>query len=106
VVAALQADAEHFTWVLATVGANNAAGFQLATDRPVMAIGGFNGTDPSPSLAEFQALVEQGAVHYFTAGRGVGGSSASSSITAWVTANFTAVDIGGATFYDLTAPRA
>ena len=104
--AALAADANSYTWVLATVGANNASGYQLATDLPVMAIGGFNGTDPSPTLGEFQALVEQGAIHYFTGGRGVGGSSASSSITSWVTTNFTPVEIGGTTFYDLTAPIA
>ena len=29
---------------------------QLATGEPVMAIGGFNGTDPSPTLAQFQQL--------------------------------------------------
>ena len=53
---ALLADADEFTWVAAAVGANSAAGYQLATERPVMAIGGFNGSDPAPTLAEFQAL--------------------------------------------------
>ena len=55
VVAALEENADQYTWVAATIGANEAAGYQLATDDPVMAIGGFNGTDPSPTLAEFQA---------------------------------------------------
>ena len=45
-VTALQTDAGSYTWVLATVGANNAAGYQLATGDAVMAIGGFNGSDP------------------------------------------------------------
>ena len=47
-----------YTWVAATVGSNNASGYQLATGDPVMAIGGFNGSDPSPTLAQFQQLVE------------------------------------------------
>ena len=49
---ALLADADQFTWVAAAVGANSAAGYQLATERPVMAIGGFNEVirlRPSPS---------------------------------------------------------
>ncbi len=45
-VALLQADASSYRWVAATVGANNAAGYQLASEHPVMPIGGFNGSDP------------------------------------------------------------
>ncbi|MGZ6793483.1 MAG: ArnT family glycosyltransferase, partial [Mycobacteriales bacterium] len=44
-VAALRAGASSYTWVAAAVGSNAAAGPQLATGLPVMAIGGFNGTD-------------------------------------------------------------
>ncbi|MEU5868688.1 hypothetical protein ABZ815_46490 [Nonomuraea sp. NPDC047529] len=36
------------TWTAATVGSNNAAAYQLATGLPVMAVGGFNDTDPAP----------------------------------------------------------
>ena len=67
-VALLQADGSSYTWVAATVGSQNAASYQLATGLPVMAIGGFNGSDPSPTLAQFQADVAQGRVHYFIAG--------------------------------------
>ncbi|HKU03612.1 MAG TPA: glycosyltransferase family 39 protein, partial [Arthrobacter sp.] len=56
-VTALQAGASDYTWAAAVVGSNNAAGYQLATELPVMAVGGFNGTDPSPTLAQFQELV-------------------------------------------------
>ena len=59
-VALLEAGASGYTWVAATTGANSAAGYQLATDEPVMAIGGFNGTDPSPTLAQFQTYVAEG----------------------------------------------
>jgi hypothetical protein len=56
--------------VASTVGANSASGYQLASGQPVMAIGGFNGTDPYPTLAQFEALVAKGEVHYFIPGGG------------------------------------
>ena len=56
-VAALTADADQFTWTAATVGSSNAAGYQLAIGEPVMAVGGFNGTDPAPTLDQFRMLV-------------------------------------------------
>jgi 4-amino-4-deoxy-L-arabinose transferase-like glycosyltransferase len=93
--------------VAATVDANNAAGYQLATGDPVMAIGGFNGTDPAPSLAQFQAYVQQGKIHYFIASGGRGGPASSSSateITSWVEAHFSAQTVGGVAIYDLSRP--
>jgi hypothetical protein len=101
-----------YTWVAATIGANNAAGYQLATGEPVMAIGGFNGTDPSPTLAQFQEYAAQGKVHYFIAGGGgVGGrgmrggaqdASTSDAISQWVASNFASQTVDGVTLYDLT----
>lgn len=109
VVAALSASADTYTWVAAAIGSQTAAGLQLGTQLPVMAIGGFNGSDPAPTLAQFQQYVANGQIHYFTSGgRGFGnqngGSSASSEISSWVQANFTSVEIDGSTFYDLTQP--
>ncbi len=81
-----------------------------------MPIGGFNGSDPSPTLAKFQEYVRTGKVHYFigdndSAGsegqgmRGGGpGGGTSSAISSWIKANFRSTTVGGATFYDLTAP--
>jgi hypothetical protein len=107
--AALTANADKYTWVLATVGANNAAGYQLAVQKPVMAIGGFNGSDDAPSLEQFQQWVKQGRVHYFLGGGGfggqAGGSRVASAIASWVSANFTAKTVGGVTLYDLTAAK-
>ena len=100
--AALQDDAGQYTWVAATIGANQAAGYQLASEEPVMAIGGFNGTDPWPTLAVFQQYVADGRIHYFIGGRSGGGTSDSSAITQWVESNFTATTVGGTTVYDLT----
>ncbi|MFZ3595821.1 ArnT family glycosyltransferase [Streptomyces sp. BH104] len=94
----LQQDAGDYTWVAATVGSQNQASYQLATGEPVMAIGGFNGTDPSPTLAQFKQYVEDGKIHYFI-------GSGSSKIAKWVAANFTKVTVGSSTFYDLTQPK-
>ena len=114
---ALQADASHYTWVAATVNSNNAAGYQLASDDPVMAIGGFNGTDPAPTLAQFEQYVSEGKIHYFIAsgggfggggfgGGGFGGGGTAddaSQITSWVESHFTAETVGGVTVYNLTS---
>jgi 4-amino-4-deoxy-L-arabinose transferase-like glycosyltransferase len=103
------------TWAAAAIGSNSAAGVQLASGRPVMAIGGFNGSDPSPTLAEFQADVAAGKIHYFLASGGGGfgggfgggpggGSGTASQITSWVENTFTSTTVGGVTVYDLTQP--
>jgi hypothetical protein len=104
-IAALRADASRYTWAAATVGANNAAGYQLASGQAVMPIGGFNGSDPSPTLEQFQQYVAEGRIHYFIGGGGFnanGGGRSGQQIAAWVAENFTATTIDGATFYDLT----
>jgi len=115
VTALLQADASHYKWVAATVNSNNAAGYQLASDDPVMAIGGFNGTDPAPTLAQFKADVGAGEIHYYIASGGVGGfggggfggggsTSISAQISSWVESHFSSKTVDGVTLYDLTAP--
>ena len=105
--ALLLRDAGSYTWVAAAVGSNAAAGYQLATEQPVMAIGGFNGSDPSPTLVEFQELVADGEVHWFVGGGGfgpsMGGSGAGSEIASWVAQSFEAQTVDGVTLYDLSA---
>ncbi|WP_055566612.1 glycosyltransferase family 39 protein [Streptomyces atriruber] len=109
----LEADAGDYTWAAAAIGSQNAASYQLATGEPVMAIGGFNGSDPSPTLAQFKKYVADGDIHYFIAsgaggaggGGGMGGDGTSSAITSWVESTYKKVTVGSATFYDLTQPR-
>lgn len=88
-----------------------------------MAIGGFNGSDPSPTLEKFRAYVKAGKIHWFIAqggsatgaetgagagaaagGRGGPSGATGTAIATWVEATFKATTVGGATFYDLTAP--
>lgn len=103
----LTADASTYTWAAATIGSQTAAGYQLGTGAAVMPIGGFNGSDPSPTLAQFQAYVTAGRIHYFIAGGRMGGSNGGSDVSSriqqWVEANFTAKTVDGVTVYDLTA---
>jgi len=105
-VKALEADAGAYTWVAATVNSNSAAGYQLATEDPVMAIGGFNGTDPAPTLAQFERDVAEKKVHYFISGGGGPGSGGTGTtaqqITQWVESHFSARALDGVTVYDLT----
>jgi 4-amino-4-deoxy-L-arabinose transferase-like glycosyltransferase len=108
----LESGASGYRWAAATVSSTTAASLELGSDGvPVMAIGGFTGTDPAPTLAEFEALVSAHEIHYFVAsGSGVGaggpggGSGSAARITAWVKAHFTAKTVGGMTVYDLAQP--
>jgi hypothetical protein len=77
-------------------------------------VGGFNGTDPSPTLEQFQRYVADGQVHYFLdahndlarmRGRAASGSQEASTITTWVHDHFTPLRIEGAVLYDLTQAR-
>ncbi len=113
----LRAEADRYTWVAAVTGANSAAGFQLATGAPVMPIGGFNGTDPSPDVRTFRRLVHEERIHYYLAGGGrlVGdetadgdpvdvsrtGSDQAVLIARWVARRFERTVVDGVTLYDL-----
>ena len=106
----LTQNASGYRWAAATTGSQNAASYQLASELPVMTIGGFNGSDPAPTLDEFKAYVAQGLIRYYIASGGLGGgmggtqlgsSSAASEIAEWVAQNYTAQTIGNTTIYDL-----
>ncbi|ATY13688.1 glycosyl transferase [Amycolatopsis sp. AA4] len=95
-------------WAAATVGSNNAAGYQLGSGEPVLAVGGFNGTDPYPTLAQFEQYVRQGQVRYFLGDgmtmRGASsGSDAAARIVQWVAENYQMTTVDGVSVYDLTA---
>jgi hypothetical protein len=117
-VTRLQAGAAGYRWVAATTSAPQAAPYELATGKPVMAIGGFMGSDNAISLPAFQQLVRDGKVHYFiegfspdggpVAGRGGGGFRGGSTtdagqIASWVVAHYPPETVGGTTLYDLSA---
>jgi hypothetical protein len=98
-------------WSAAVSGATSAADLELASGSAVIALGGWNGSDPAPTLAEFQAYVATGQIHYYIAGGGMGGgglggtngtATDSTQIATWVAAHYTASTVGSSTVYDLT----
>ncbi|TDK55418.1 phospholipid carrier-dependent glycosyltransferase [Bacillus salipaludis] len=133
IVKLFKKDATKYTWVAATIGSQSSAPYQLATGAPIMDIGGFTGSDPTPTLAQFKKYVSDGKIHYFiNSGRGgmgggmstdntngktngstsngnfqrgpMGGGS-NSEITNWVQNNFKTTTVDGVTLYDLTQPK-
>jgi hypothetical protein len=109
------------TWSAATATTMAAAGMELASGTSVMGIGGFSGSDPTPTLDRFQAYVTAGKIHYFvesaprnygrggnagpgSARGGRGARGAVIPIQTWVHAHYTGTPVGAQTVYDLTAP--
>jgi len=96
-------------WAAAGIGSMGVSGLELKTGAPIMAIGGFTGSDNSPTLEQFKAYVADHQVHYFIASERTGPSHGKSGpaqeITTWVQQNFTPIDVGGTTVYDLGLPR-
>jgi 4-amino-4-deoxy-L-arabinose transferase-like glycosyltransferase len=96
-------------WAAASVGSMGVSGLELETGSSIMAIGGFTGSDNSPTLAQFQAYVTDHQVRYFIGsdrgGPPHGKSGSAEEITAWVQQNFTPIDVGGTTVYDLSQTR-
>lgn len=117
VVNLLTTNAENYTWVAATSGSQGAATYQLASGYSVMPIGGFNGSDPSPTLEQFQQWVAEGKIHYYIVSDGPGGGGGpggaagsddssertSSAIQTWIEENYTAQTVDGVTMYDLSS---
>jgi len=68
----------------------------------VRTIGGFNGTDPAPTLAELETMAAKHEIHYYV---GFGGGSGSSAVASWVAAHFTSETVGGVTVYNLTQEK-
>ena len=98
-----------YRWAAATIGATNGAGFQLASGQPIMAIGGFNGSDPTPTLSRFQQYVSDGKLHYFISSNfglpGGGRTGTGTTISQWVQSHFTARTVSGVILYDLSNPK-
>ena len=76
------------TYLFATGGATMAAGYILATDRPVLALGGFTGTDVVP-IDKFISLVKSGQLRFVLLNDGPNEHKA---IAQWVKLNCTIVN--------------
>jgi 4-amino-4-deoxy-L-arabinose transferase-like glycosyltransferase len=75
-------------FLVAVSSSNEADSIILATNRPVMTLGGFSGSDPILTTSQLAALVKNGTVRYFLlngsdGGRG-GTGGAQSTLTTWI----------------------
>lgn len=89
-------------WVIAVSSSNDAAPIILETGLPVMAMGGFSGSDSILTLEQFKEYVYSGELRYYYANssRGQGDSS---EISTWVKENGKAVELSNSTtIYDLS----
>ena len=68
-------------WAAAVVGDQTAADLELASRKAVMSMGGWSGTDNSPTLAQFKEYVAKGEIRYVIAGTGMGGGGAATTGT-------------------------
>ena len=93
-------------WIVAANGAGEAGSIELATGLPVMAMGGFTGSDPAPSLDQLKSYVASGKLRYVLVGGSGGGpfgGGGSDGRTSWITSTCKAVNYGtgtGAALYE------
>ena len=92
-------------WIVAVNGSGSAGQIELATGLPVMAMGGFTGSDPWPSLEKLQEYIASGQLRFVVVGGGLGGGIGgfggnSSSVENWVASNCTAVTSVSSSLYD------
>ncbi|MBX5457445.1 MAG: glycosyltransferase family 39 protein [Thermogemmatispora sp.] len=83
----LEAHRNGAKYLVAVMSSNEADSIILATNQPVMAMGGFSGSDPILTPAKLAQLVESGQVRFFLisgSGRGFGGGGQSDLIS-WIT---------------------
>ncbi|WP_430623714.1 ArnT family glycosyltransferase [Mycolicibacterium sphagni] len=99
-------------WSAAVVGSSTAAGLELSSGTAVMAIGGFTGADPVPSLGQFKADVSAGEVAYYVVQRDWRGKPGGwpdnrnhIGITDWVSTTFASTQVGDTDVYDLSKPK-
>ena len=100
----LVANQGNAAWLVAADSANQAAAIQLASGKPVMAMGGFSGSDPAPTLEQLQGYVRSGQLRFVIGGGGPGGGgrvgSEASQRAAWLAQACSAINVGGTTLYD------
>ena len=92
-------------WIVAVSSANQAGSMELATGQPVMAMGGFSGSDPTPTLAQLQSYVASGQLRFVLLNGGGGGGpigrgGAASSVSTWVSQTCSAVTAVSTALYD------
>jgi 4-amino-4-deoxy-L-arabinose transferase-like glycosyltransferase len=95
-VAYLEAHSAGYTYLVAVTNSQQASPLALATGKPVLAAGGFMGSDPALTADKLAELVATRQVRFVLGlGGGFGGRSFSNTaVSGWIQANCQAVDPG------------
>jgi 4-amino-4-deoxy-L-arabinose transferase-like glycosyltransferase len=83
----LEAHKGNAKYLVAVASSNEADPIILATNQPVIALGGFSGSDPILSTSQLAALVKSGTVSYFLlsgSGSGGPGGGSQSALITWI----------------------
>jgi 4-amino-4-deoxy-L-arabinose transferase-like glycosyltransferase len=88
----LEANRGNAQYLVAVASSNEADAIILATNQPVMALGGFSGSDPILTASQLATLVAKGTVRFFLiSGSGGEPGGGQSSLTTWITQHCTTV---------------
>jgi 4-amino-4-deoxy-L-arabinose transferase-like glycosyltransferase len=60
-------------WIVAIDSSQEAGSIELATGQPVMAMGGFTGSDPTPTLDQLKSYIAAGQLRFVLVSSGFGG---------------------------------
>ncbi len=87
----LEAHRNGAKYLVAVASSQEADGIILATNQPVMALGGFSGSDPILTTSQLATLVKNGTVRYFLINGGGGFGGGQSALISWITSHCTLV---------------
>ncbi len=96
-------------YLVAVDSSNQADAIILATNKPVMTLGGFSGSDPILTTNQLAALAKSGTIRFFLLNSGGfgGGGQGQSSLTTWIKQHCKVVTISGSSgstqLYEYTA---
>ncbi|HEX2913822.1 MAG TPA: glycosyltransferase family 39 protein [Chloroflexia bacterium] len=94
----LEANRDGRTYLLATTSSQNASPIIIKTGQPVMALGGFQGSDQVVNAATFSHMVQDNVIRYVLLDSGGGGfgrmgTGSGQSATSWIQQNCKVVDV-------------
>jgi 4-amino-4-deoxy-L-arabinose transferase-like glycosyltransferase len=88
----LEANTKNMKYLMAVPSAMQGADYVLATGRPVLYMGGFNGQDNVVSVEDLARMVSAGELRYIYGNAAGGGPGGDSDISAWVASACTPVE--------------
>lgn len=84
-------------YLFATTSSHTAAPYIIQTGKPVMAMGGFSGSDPILTVDKLKQMIKNKEVKYFLISGGFGGNGpggpGNSDVLEWIRSNGTVVEI-------------